>query len=111
MIKQVLDIPKTSFPITSRMQGVLYCYFKDKEKNECNCNAGEKRKWYIAKCFKPDKKDKFLYDLVPVSNPVNDTLRFAEKYTKEQLLEKMIVFSTTDSRDVKEMFKIIARDL
>lgn len=99
MIKQVLDLQTEGYPITNRFQGGLYGYFK----NESSFNKNILYTIVIVDEVRKPGDWKYLYKVIPLFQTRNACIMLQNQWTKKELLEKMIIFTTTTNDDVKTL--------
>ena len=96
-IRQVLNLENiTKYPITNLLKGGLYGYFK----------KDQDKKWYLI-AGAAEKNGKELYKTIPLVLGRKLFIKYDRNYTKEELLNEMVILSAQDKNDSIKILKMV----
>lgn len=98
MIKQVLDIPITDYPVTNKFKGGLYGYFKNDRNKTLHTLV-------VSRIVTKTGASATYYKIIPILQDKNVYTKDKKEYNKKQILDMMIIFTTSTKDDVVQLFK------
>lgn len=98
MIKQVLDLPITNYPITNKLKGGLYGYFNDDETKELHVLV-------VTKIITKTGASTTYYKVIPIVQTQNVFVKNNKELNRKEVLNTMTIFTTSSKEDVLQLFK------